>query len=99
MRSKCHFVKCFLKLKLHHDRLKANVVYKIIHKILDTIKLLYLATIKDSPLRSIWNMHAKCLENLFYYCHCVKIMGRDGQWNKLMTGKNVNLDLCLIRYI
>ena len=71
MRSKYHFVKCFLNFKLHHDRLKPDVVYKIIHKILDTNKLLYLTTIKDNPLRSLWNMHAKSLENLFYF-HCVK---------------------------
>ena len=73
--------------------------YKIIHKTLGTDKLLYLATIKDSSLRSICNMDADSLEHLFNYGQCVKTMGKDRKWNKLKNSKNVNLDLiCLTRY-
>ena len=61
--------------------------YKIIHQTLGTDKLLYLATIKDSPLRSICNMDADSLEHLFNYGHCVKTMGKDRKWNKLKTAK------------
>ena len=58
---------------------------------------MYLATIKDSPLRSIWNMHAKCLE-FFLIIATVKNMGRDRQWHKLITGKNVNLDSISVKF-
>ena len=96
----CQLVNCFLKFKFQYNRLKAQrFKYKIIHKILGTDKLLYLATIKDSSLRSICNMYADSLEHLFNYGQCVKTMGTDRKWNKLKTSKDVNLDLiCLVRY-